>query len=117
MSSVNAGCLPAAGVDCCVLGNNHILDWGNAGLLETLATLDYQGIKTSGAGQDLAHASGPAVLDVADNKRVIVFALASVSSGTPRNWAATQSSGGRNLLAALFYKSAGQLARARGQNT
>jgi hypothetical protein len=40
MSPENAGCLAAAGVDCCVLGNNHMLDWGRAGLCDTLATLD-----------------------------------------------------------------------------
>lgn len=24
----NAGCLSAAGIDCCALANNHVLDWG-----------------------------------------------------------------------------------------
>jgi poly-gamma-glutamate capsule biosynthesis protein CapA/YwtB (metallophosphatase superfamily) len=28
----NVACLAAAGIDCCVLGNNHVLDWGQAGL-------------------------------------------------------------------------------------
>ena len=32
MSPENAACLRAAGVDCCVLANNHVLDWGRAGL-------------------------------------------------------------------------------------
>jgi poly-gamma-glutamate capsule biosynthesis protein CapA/YwtB (metallophosphatase superfamily) len=27
MSPENAECLLAAGIDCCVLGNNHVLDW------------------------------------------------------------------------------------------
>jgi poly-gamma-glutamate capsule biosynthesis protein CapA/YwtB (metallophosphatase superfamily) len=85
-------------------------------LLETLATLDYRGVKTSGAGQDLAHARGPAVLDVADNQRVIVFAFASVSSGTPRDWAATPSGAGVNLLADLSDKCAAHLRRPLVQN-
>jgi poly-gamma-glutamate capsule biosynthesis protein CapA/YwtB (metallophosphatase superfamily) len=34
----NIDCLTAAGIDCCVLANNHVLDWGRSGLLETLAT-------------------------------------------------------------------------------
>jgi poly-gamma-glutamate capsule biosynthesis protein CapA/YwtB (metallophosphatase superfamily) len=110
MSPENAGCLPAAGVDCCVLANNHILDWGHAGLLETLATLEYLGIRTSGAGRDLAHAHRPAVLDVAGNRRVIVFALASVMSGTPGNWAARETAAGVNLLADLSDERAAQLA-------
>jgi poly-gamma-glutamate capsule biosynthesis protein CapA/YwtB (metallophosphatase superfamily) len=32
MSPENAGCLTAAAFDCCVLANNHVLDWGRAGL-------------------------------------------------------------------------------------
>ena len=34
----NVSCLKAAKVDCCVLANNHVLDWGREGLLETLST-------------------------------------------------------------------------------
>ena len=34
MSPENADCLRAAGIDCCVLANNHVLDWGRRGLLE-----------------------------------------------------------------------------------
>ena len=41
MSPENAECLRAAAIDCCVLGNNHVLDWGRGGLLETLATLEH----------------------------------------------------------------------------
>jgi poly-gamma-glutamate capsule biosynthesis protein CapA/YwtB (metallophosphatase superfamily) len=40
MSPENAECLSAAGIDCCVLANNHVLDWGRSGLLQTLATLE-----------------------------------------------------------------------------
>ena len=36
MSPSNVGVILAAGIDCCVLANNHLLDWGRAGLLETL---------------------------------------------------------------------------------
>ena len=61
MSPDNAGCLLAAGVDCCVLANNHVLDWGEAGLLDTLATLKTLGIKTAGAGRDAPAASRPAI--------------------------------------------------------
>ncbi len=33
MNPTNIGCLAAASVDCCVLANNHVLDWGEAGRL------------------------------------------------------------------------------------
>jgi len=39
MSPENAVCLSAAAIDCCALANNHILDWGRRGLLDTLETL------------------------------------------------------------------------------
>ena len=66
MSPENVDCLKAAAIDCCVLGNNHILDWGQRGLLDTLATLEHLHIKTAGAGRNLGQASAPAVLDIAE---------------------------------------------------
>ena len=62
MSPENAECLRAAAIDCCVLGNNHVLDWGRGGLLETLATLEHFQIKSAGAGKNLAQAGAPAAL-------------------------------------------------------
>src|SRR4029453_17016197 len=40
----NVDCLPAARVDVCVLANNHVLDYGRAGLGETIATLTAAGL-------------------------------------------------------------------------
>ncbi len=39
MHPQNAPCITAAKTDLCVLANNHVLDWGFAGLIETLETL------------------------------------------------------------------------------
>lgn len=101
MSPENAGCLTAAGVDCCVLANNHVLDWGKAGLLDTLGTLEQLHIKTAGAGRDIARARAPAILEAAVGGRLLVFSFACVTSGTPRGWAATPNGAGVNLLTAL----------------
>ena len=110
MSSENAQCLAAAGIDCCVLANNHVLDWGRAGLLDTLATLARLKIKTAGAGRNLAQASAPAMLNVPGKGRVLVFALAVVTSGTPPSWAATQEAPGVNLLTELSAASVARIA-------
>ena len=96
MSPENAECLLTAGIDCCVLGNNHVLDWDRSGLLETLATLERLRIKSAGAGRNLVEASAPAVLEIEGKGRVIVFSFASVTSGVPRNWAATPKASGVN---------------------
>ena len=117
ISPQNATCLTAAGIDCCVLANNHVLDWGGAGLLDTLATLKRLQIKSAGAGRDLEQASAPAVLPIAGKGRVLVFSFGSVTSGTPRNWAATRDAPGVNLLRDLSEATAirvsGQIARYR----
>lgn len=110
MSSENAQCLAAAGIDCCVLANNHVLDWGRAGLLDTSATLARLKIKTAGAGRNLAQASAPAMLNVPGKGRVLVFALAVVTSGTPPSWAATQEAPGVNLLTELSAASVARIA-------
>ncbi len=94
----NLGCISAAAIDCCVLANNHVLDWGYTGLAETLASLHRAGLKTVGAGADRRQAQAPAVIELADGRRVIVVALGSTSSGIPHAWAASDRRAGVNLL-------------------
>lgn len=94
----NVGVLEAAGIDCCVLANNHVLDWGEAGLLETLETLEHAGVRMAGAGPDALAAADPAVLDAGDDGRVLVFALGAEDSGVPPSWAATPEGPGVNVL-------------------
>jgi len=98
MSPENADCLTAATIDCCVLANNHVLDWGPAGLIETLVTLERLKIKIAGAGLNAEQAGTPAVLDLPARARVVVFSLALPTSGAPHNWAATQDTAGVNFL-------------------
>ena len=98
MSPENADTLVAAHIDCCVLANNHILDWGSAGLLDTLTNLKRLGIKSAGAGRTLEEARAAAVLPISGKGRVLVYSFAAVTSGTPRNWAATSGAAGVNFL-------------------
>ena len=46
------------------LANNHILDYGDSGLAETVQTLDQIGIKYSGAGLNLRAALDPAIFEI-----------------------------------------------------
>jgi poly-gamma-glutamate capsule biosynthesis protein CapA/YwtB (metallophosphatase superfamily) len=59
----NLDCLTAAAIDGCALANNHVLDWGRAGLRETLESLRGAGIRTAGAGADRKDAWTPAAFD------------------------------------------------------
>jgi poly-gamma-glutamate synthesis protein (capsule biosynthesis protein) len=102
----NIPCLTAAGIDICVLANNHVLDWGYNGLAETLQVLKRANIKEAGAGKNLAEAGAPAVLPVAGKGRVIVFSFGSETSGIPESWAAGANRPGVNLLPDLSAKTA-----------
>ncbi|MCI0462273.1 MAG: CapA family protein [Gemmataceae bacterium] len=106
----NIGCLTAAGIDCCGLANNHVLDWGYRGLAETLQTLDRAGLARAGAGRSAAEAASPAVLEVAGKGRVLVFAFGSTTSGIPEEWAATEDRPGINLLPDLSEDTARRVA-------
>ncbi len=55
--------LQAAHIDGCALANNHILDYEEQGLRDTLRTLDANGIHHAGAGADDKEAAAPAMLD------------------------------------------------------
>ena len=111
MSPENAECLVAAGIDCCVLANNHMLDWGPSGLVDTVTALQRLKIKSAGAGRNFAEAEAPAALPVAGKGRVLVFSFALSSSGTPRGWGAKADAAGVNVLADLSAASAERVCR------
>lgn len=98
MHPANVSCLAAAGIDACALANNHVLDWGYEGLLETLATLERGGIAAAGAGRDLAEAAAPAIVQVEGGGRVLLVSLGCESSGIPAVWAASRGAPGVNLV-------------------
>jgi poly-gamma-glutamate capsule biosynthesis protein CapA/YwtB (metallophosphatase superfamily) len=110
MHPQNIPCLSAANVDCCVLANNHVLDWGYTGLLQTLETLEKAGIAFAGAGRSRAQASAPAVLDRAEKGRVLVFAFGLATSGIPPSWAASEQRPGVNFLEDLSEQTADSIA-------
>ena len=97
----NVPCVTAASIDCCVLANNHVLDYGYAGLLETLDTLKTAGVGIAGAGRNLAEARAPAVIEVPSKGRVIVFGFGTETSGILPSWAATDDRPGVNFLTDL----------------
>jgi poly-gamma-glutamate capsule biosynthesis protein CapA/YwtB (metallophosphatase superfamily) len=99
MHPANIGCLTAARIDCCTLANNHVLDWGRAGLLQTLRTLQEAGIHSAGAGGNLDAAWTPATLPLSGGGRLLVFSWGSPDSGVPPAWGATLKRSGVALLA------------------
>jgi poly-gamma-glutamate synthesis protein (capsule biosynthesis protein) len=111
MSPDNVPVITAAGIDCCVLANNHVLDWGRSGLIETLSTLELAGVHCAGAGRAAATAAAPAALDTRKGARVLVFGFASPCSGVPRDWAAGADKPGVNLIPRLAVEHAEAIAK------
>jgi poly-gamma-glutamate capsule biosynthesis protein CapA/YwtB (metallophosphatase superfamily) len=111
MHPLNVSILAAARIDCCVLANNHVLDWGRAGLVETLETLAQAGIPVVGAGRNLHAAQAPAVLEAGNGNRVLVFAFGATDSGIPTDWAADVERPGVHLLPDFSRETVGRIAR------
>ena len=66
-----------AGVDVFSLANNHTLDYGFDAFADTLAHVRKAGIKTTGAGRDLAEAIKPAVFEV-NGRRVALLGISAI---------------------------------------
>lgn len=114
MHPENVPCLTAARIDCCALANNHVLDFGRAGLLETLDSLEGARIQIAGAGRDSVQAWRPAVLETSGGARVIVFSIGSESSGIPPTWAAGPGRPGVALLESFAKESVAWIGKLLG---
>ena len=110
MHPANVPVLTAAGIECCVLANNHVLDWGIAGLLDTLDSLHGSGISTAGAGRTVAEATAPAVLTLPGGGRALLFSFGVADSGIPPHWAARPGAPGVNLVADLTERTVSSVA-------
>lgn len=102
--------LLAASIDCCILANNHVLDWGYEGLLDTLDALHAAGIQTAGAGRDATEAARPARVTSASGRNVLVYAIAAPSSGVPDAWEAGGTQPGVAFLDRVSAKAASAIA-------
>src|SRR5690348_14242742 len=109
MSPDNLPALSAAHPDACALANNHVLDFGRAGLAETLGALARAGLPAAGAGRDLTHARQPVTVPVRGGGRAVIFACGAASSGIPPRWAATATRPGVDLLPSLSGAAANDL--------
>jgi len=59
----NISALLYAGIDVLSLANNHTLDWGTDGLVESMARLKKAGLPCVGVGKNLAEAHQPVILE------------------------------------------------------
>ncbi|WP_459193658.1 CapA family protein [Halosimplex sp. J119] len=81
--------LTAAGVDCACLANNHLLDYEEPALRDTLDHLDAVDIAHTGAGETIAEAREPAFFTVGD----LDVAVIAATDNTPEYAAGPDSPG------------------------
>lgn len=99
----NVNLLTQSGIDVCVMANNHCIDWGYAGLRESIEVLNANGLLTAGAGADSKAVESPAVMEL-KRGRLLVFSYTTTDSGTPLEWEAQKDKPGVNLLKSLGTK-------------
>jgi len=64
--------LKNAGVDCVTLANNHIRDYGEVGVIDTINYCNNAGLDVVGAGENIEEARKPIIID-RDNKDIAIF--------------------------------------------
>lgn len=92
--------LQAAGIQLCSLANNHILDFEEQGLFDTIHHLQVAQIAHAGAGRNLARARLPALTQVKRNGSVKV-ALVAFTDNEPAFAAGNEHSGSNFLEISL----------------
>lgn len=110
----NLPALAVARPDVCVLANNHVLDFGRAGLDETLDSLARAKLRTAGAGRTADGAYAPTAIPLTPTGRVLVFALGARCSGIPSGWAATEDRSGVAYVPVLSASAADAVVRRVG---
>ena len=101
--------LAKAGLDWVGLANNHIGDAGGAGILQTIKNLKKDGIRSGGAGKDIAAARTPSILD-AGGVKVAILAYDTIA----KYYTADANSPGSARLTAKVVKADVKKARAAG---
>ena len=74
--------LDILGVDLVLLANNHVFDYGEDALLDTLDTLEDAGIPYVGAGRNLEEAMKPCIFEI-NGRKIAYVAASSAEEYTP----------------------------------
>lgn len=82
------------GADVAVIANNHVYDYGQQGLLDTLDTLENTSVHAIGAGRNIEEASSPVYFIVNDRKIALIAATQIERLDNPDTHGATEDSAG-----------------------
>lgn len=85
--------LSVFGADIVTLANNHVYDYGNEGLLDTLRYLEQAGMPYVGAGRNLEEAS-KSVAFVANGRKITIVSASEIERATKYTREATETESG-----------------------
>jgi poly-gamma-glutamate capsule biosynthesis protein CapA/YwtB (metallophosphatase superfamily) len=88
MHPKNVPAISVANIDYCHMANNHVMDWGLEGLLQTIDTLNTANINFGGIGMNKLEAADPYIF-IINRKRILIFSFGDMDSGIPIEWIAT----------------------------
>jgi len=86
-------CLKEANCEVVNIANNHIFDYAEQGLFDTLDTLDQAGIRHVGAGRTIQEAKKPVIIEI-DGIRIGILGY----TDNEPNWLATDQNPGTNYF-------------------
>ncbi len=89
----NVASLKLANIKIVSLANNHILDFGNKGLIETIDTLNQESIEHVGAGINKQEAKKPVLIEK-NNLQIGIIGY----TDYPKDWAAQENKPGTNVI-------------------
>jgi poly-gamma-glutamate synthesis protein (capsule biosynthesis protein) len=92
--------LVSAGIDVVSLANNHVLDYGQTALLDTIQRLDDAGVAHAGAGKNIAEAAAPVIMATPAG----TVAVLAASEIVPGGFAATAQQPGTNAAVPNYEK-------------
>jgi poly-gamma-glutamate capsule biosynthesis protein CapA/YwtB (metallophosphatase superfamily) len=75
--------LKGMGITMVSTANNHSMDWGVEGLLDTLKNLDEAGVAHAGSGRSLLHARAPGFVDTRRGRVALVGAASTFMPNAP----------------------------------
>lgn len=114
----NVQLLGEMGVDIVSLANNHVYDYGEDALLDTMDTLKNAGIPYVGAGRNLDEAGSPHVFEVKGRKIAIISATQVERNDVPDTKGATEVKAGtfRCFTEAEFQRLTEAVTKAKEEN-
>lgn len=97
-----AAAVGRAGFDIISMAGNHVLDWGNEAMFETIGHLNDAGVAVVGAGENIAAARTPVISVLDDGTRVAMLAYSSILPMT--YWAEERRPGCAPMRAHTIYE-------------